>query len=77
MEKKSVKNDSVTIKSMVTRKKNIDEILSSDEESESASAIELPPPKNHLEDGEIKKIQSQSSSSVYQIKRTGDDYYCT
>lgn len=37
----------------------------------------LPTPKTILKDGESLDVKSQSSATLYTIKRTGDHYYCT
>ena len=34
-------------------------------------------PLNEMADGEVVEIKGQSASRSYQIKRTGDHYYCT
>ncbi|QRV78606.1 ATP-dependent DNA ligase [Ceratobasidium sp. AG-Ba] len=61
-----------------------------DEESKSAQKNSAQPPaddelaeingvkpKTYLKDGEEQEAKSQTSSSVYKIKRTWDHYYCT
>ncbi|KAF8322424.1 DNA ligase/mRNA capping enzyme [Cantharellus anzutake] len=45
--------------------------------SDSLADIQGKKPKVLLADGEEREVSSQTSSSKYKVKRTGDHYYCT